>query len=158
MNSNFSVLTVSEAKKILKRYSLVREASGVTTVSMPTESLADDDSLYSFDRLRQALNLVVQHSEYQILGICAENAAEGLQALSEYSQALGYETPKDLATIEGSVYIKFNPSIGLRYMSAYGGQERGVLVSCQSPNSDGINEMYGHLPIDLFVTDIQKDN
>ncbi|MDP5017066.1 MAG: DUF1824 family protein, partial [Dolichospermum sp.] len=28
---------------------------------------------------------------------------------------------------------------------------RGVLVSCQSYQEGGVNEMYGHLPLDLFV-------
>lgn len=157
MSCDLPILTVAEAKKLLKRYSLARNSSPIPGSTIPRERRPDDQELYSFHRLRQALDLVVQYSEYQILGICAENAEEGLQALNEYAQALGYEPPGDLDLIEGSVYIKFNPHIGLRYMSAYEGKERGVLVSCQSPSSDGINEMYGHLPIDLFVTDIRKD-
>lgn len=150
MNSDFPSLTVAEAKKLLKRYSLASDSPLTKGATMQTETLPTDESLYSVDHLRQALELVARHSEYQILGICAQSAEEGLQALNEYSQALGYKPPQDLELIEGSVYIKFNPNIGLRYMSGYEGKERGVLVSCQSPNSDGINEMYGHLPIDLF--------
>jgi Domain of unknown function (DUF1824) len=158
MNSDFPILTVAEAKKLLKRYSLASDSPAIEGAARLTEILPDEDALYSFDRLRQALELVARHSEYQILGICAQNAAEGLQALNEYSQALGYEPPRDLESIEGSVYIKFNPNIGLRYMSVYEGKERGVLVSCQSPNSDGINEMYGHLPLNLFVIEMGENS
>jgi Domain of unknown function (DUF1824) len=150
MNSDFPTLTVAEAKKLLKQYSLASDSLLTKGATMQMEPRSKDESLYSVDRLRHAVELVARHSEYQILGICAQNAEEGLQALNEYSQALGYEPPQDLESIEGSVYIKFNPNIGLRYMSVYEGKERGVLVSCQSPNSEGINEMYGHLPIDLF--------
>jgi Domain of unknown function (DUF1824) len=151
MNSDFSTLTLAEAKKLLKRYSLASYS--------PAKMLGDRDldPLYAYDDLRQALELVARHSEYQILGVCAENSAEGLQALNEYSRALGYEPPQDIESIVGSVYIKFNPRGGWRYMSAYEGRERGVLVSCQSPNSDGINEMYGHLPLDLFVAKIDEE-
>lgn len=151
MNSNFSELTIAEANQILKRDSLARNSHTVKGATMATEMLPNGD------RLRQALELVARHSEYQILGICAQTAREGLQAMNEYSQALGYEPPEDLESIEGPVYIKFNPNIGLRYMSAYEGKDRGVLVSCQSPNSDGLNEMYGHLPMDLFAIE-RKDN
>ncbi|HIK32569.1 MAG TPA: DUF1824 family protein [Oscillatoriales cyanobacterium M59_W2019_021] len=148
MTSSLPVLNISEAKKLLKRYSLLND-SPADRGSIETIKESDSE-LYSYDRLRQALQLVAQNSEYQILGICAKNAEEGLTALREYCQALGYEPPRDLESIASAVYIKFNPTIDLRYMSAYEGRERGVLVSCQSPNSDGINEMYGHLPIDLF--------
>lgn len=152
MGSDFSSLTLSEAKTILKQYSSVKDVSGSKQVLTIAQSFGNKESPYSLDRLRQALELVARHSEYQILGICAQSAEEGLKALREYCQALGYEPPRDLDAISGSIYIKFNPNIGLRYISAYEGTERGVLVSCQSPNSDGVNELYGHLPLDLFMS------
>ena len=101
--------------------------------------------------IRQALLLLTELSDYQILGICADTAAEGLTALKTYSEALGYQPTLDLASIDGSVYIKFNPKTGLCYLDSYRGTHRGVLVSCQSAYEGGINEMYGHLPLDLFV-------
>ena len=52
---------------------------------------------------------------------------------------------------EGPVYIKLNGKNGLCYLDSYSGHHRGVLVSCQSYQEGGINEMYGHLPLDLFV-------
>lgn len=152
MASDFSRLTLSEAKTLLKQYSSVKDVSGSKKVMTIAQSLGNDRSPYSLDRLRQALEIVARHSEYQILGICASNAEEGLKALDQYCQALGYKPPRDLEVISGAVYIKFNPNINLRYMSAYEGTERGVLVSCQSPNSDGVNELYGHLPLDLFMS------
>jgi hypothetical protein len=101
--------------------------------------------------VRQALLLLTRMSDYQILGICADNLAQGLLALETYSQSLGYEATLDSPAIEGSVYIKFNPKTGLCYLDSYAGHHRGVLVSCQSAYDEGINEMYGHLPLDLFV-------
>ncbi len=102
--------------------------------------------------IRQALLLVVSQSDYQILGICADTATPGILALKTYAQALGYPEPNlNLANIPGSVYIKYNPKTGLCYLDSYIGEHRGVLVSCQSA-SGGINQMFGHLPLDLFVS------
>jgi len=99
-----------------------------------------------------ALKAVAQKSEFQIFGVCAGNLSEGVTALKDYTQALGYDLPQDLAfdPVEGAAYIKFNPKSGLIYADSYSGDHRGVLVSCQSAHDDGLNEMYGHLPLDLF--------
>ncbi|MDY6936604.1 MAG: DUF1824 family protein [Cyanobacteriota bacterium] len=134
--------TVAEAQKFLRAYSL-----------SPTIDSLDNSE---FDRIQQAIFCVKQHSEYQIIGICAEDYDRGIFALQTYSVALGYEVPLDFDPIEGAVYIKFNPQTGLRYISPYVGRERGVLVSCQSPNSQGINELYGHFPLDLFSAGIVR--
>ncbi|HEY9904636.1 MAG TPA: DUF1824 family protein, partial [Candidatus Sericytochromatia bacterium] len=75
---------------------------------------------------------------------------QGLLALKTYAKALGYEPNLDLASIDGPVYIKFNPNIGLCYLDSYTGTHRGVLVSYQSSEQGEINDMYGHLPLDLF--------
>ncbi|MUL35826.1 DUF1824 family protein [Gloeocapsopsis dulcis] len=100
--------------------------------------------------IRQAVLVVSRFSDYQILGICADTATQGIAALASYAKALGYQPNLDLTLINNSVYIKFNPVTGLCYLNPYSGEHRGVLVSCQSPESGGINEMYGHLPLDLF--------
>ncbi|MGB3614450.1 MAG: DUF1824 family protein, partial [Elainellaceae cyanobacterium] len=99
-----------------------------------------------------ALKTVAQKSEFQIFGVCAGSLGEGVTALKDYTQALGYEIPQDLTfdPVEEAVYIKFNPKTGLIYADSYSGDHRGVLVSCQSDHDDGLNEMYGHLPLDLF--------
>ena len=134
---NSANLTVQEAQELLKPFNCV-EGKSVTSES--------EKAL-----IRQALLLLTELSDYQILGICADTAAEGLTALKTYSEALGYQPTLDLASIDGSVYIKFNPKTGLCYLDSYTGTHRGVLVSCQSAYEEGINEMYGHLPLDLFV-------
>lgn len=101
--------------------------------------------------LQQALLQVAQASDYQILGICADSLEAGIQALKSYATALGYQPDLDLPPIEGSVYIKFNPKSRLCYADTYSGNHRGVLVSCQSADESDINEMFGHLPLDLFA-------
>jgi len=105
----------------------------------------------NWDKIRLALKQVAEQSDYQILGICASSFAEATQALQGYATALGY-TPalETLQPLEGSVYLKFNPRTGLCYIDTYTGEYRGVLVSCQSADGDGVNQMYGHLPLDLF--------
>jgi hypothetical protein len=128
--------TAAEAHQILK----------------PFDCLKRDEvpSITDKSRIREALLTVVQLSDYQILGICADTLAEGQQALKSYAAALGYEPELRGGAIAGAVYIKFNPKSGLCYAEPYTGEHRGVLVSCQSAYESGINEMYGHLPLDLF--------
>lgn len=132
---NQTNLTVEEAQKILKDFNCIESKS----VAASEKAL-----------IREALLLIASFSDYQILGICADTSAQGLLALKTYSEALGYKTNFDLIPVEGSVYIKFNPQTGLCYLDSYSGKHRGVLVSCQSSQDNSINEMYGHLPIDLF--------
>lgn len=101
-------------------------------------------------RVREALLLVASHSDYQMIGVLAASAPEGLAALRAYLRALGYGVDPNPTAIAGSVYLKFNPRSGRCYMDPYSGEHRGVLVSCQSAYEGGITEMYGHLPLDLF--------
>ncbi len=131
-------LTVQEAHKILKAFDCLDSKS---VESAPSQAV-----------VRQALLLTSSRSDYQILGICATTAAEGILALKTYAEALGYQAPLDKSSIAGPVYIKFNPIKGLCYVDSYSGNHRGVLVSCQSSQAGGINELYGHLPIDLFIS------
>lgn len=126
---------VEAAQKILKKFSCTNN-----TLVDPAEKV----------RLREAVLVVSRCSEYQILGICAEDAQAGMAALTSYTKALGYNPTLDLTPIDGAVYIKFNLKTNLCYLNPYSGEYRGVLVACQSPESAGINEMYGHLPLDLF--------
>jgi hypothetical protein len=130
-------LTVSEAKKILNKFNCL----DIAPILKPSEKAL----------VRLALILVSSICDYQILGICADTAEEGILAMRTYSYAFGYEAPKNLATPEGPVYIKLNGKNGLCYLDSYAGHHRGVLISCQSYREGGINEMYGHLPLDLFV-------
>ncbi|MGQ4648221.1 DUF1824 family protein [Lyngbya aestuarii] len=128
--------TLEEAQAILKPFNCIE---GKTVNSEAEKAL-----------VRQALLLLTEHSDYQILGICASTTAQALSALKTYSSALGYQPPLELDSVDGSVYLKFNPNSGLCYLDSYPGEHRGVLVSCQSAYEAGINDMYGHLPLDLF--------
>ncbi|NJL36942.1 MAG: DUF1824 family protein [Leptolyngbyaceae cyanobacterium SM1_4_3] len=128
-------LTAAEAHQILKPFDCLKR---------------DEAQSAEKSRVREALLTVVQLSDYQILGICADTLAEGRQALEAYSAVLGYKPELKQGAIAGAVYIKFNPKSGLCYAESYTGEHRGVLVSCQSAYESGVNEMYGHLPLDLF--------
>ncbi|BAY75200.1 hypothetical protein NIES25_16180 [Nostoc linckia NIES-25] len=134
-NSNH--LTPEEARKILNKFNCL----DIAPILKPGEK----------DVIRNALILMANLADYEILGICADTAEEGILAMKTYSLAFGYEPPSNLPTPEGPVYIKLNGKNGLCYVDSYAGHHRGVLVSCQSFNEAGINEMYGHLPLDLFV-------
>ncbi|HBB34369.1 MAG TPA: DUF1824 domain-containing protein [Cyanobacteria bacterium UBA8803] len=133
---DFTNLTVPEAQAILRPFNCV---DGKSITSESEKAL-----------IRQALLLVAEHSDYQIFGICADTVGQGLSALKSYSSALGYEPNLNLTPIDDPVYIKFNGNTGLCYLDSYIGEYRGVLVSCQSSFAGGVNEMYGHLPLDLF--------
>ncbi|PMB26052.1 hypothetical protein CEN40_13895 [Fischerella thermalis CCMEE 5205] len=134
---NQTNFTVAEAKKVLNKFNCVDIAPKVK----PSEK----------SLIREALLLIAKLSDYQILGICADTEEEGMLAMKTYSLALGYEPPSNLPKIDGPVYIKLNGKNGVCHIDTYFGHHRGVLVSCQSYSSEGINEMYGHLPLDLFV-------
>jgi hypothetical protein len=136
VTQNSTPLSIQEAQQLLKPFNCIENKS----VNSESEKAL----------LRQALLLLAEHSDYQILGICADTTTEGLSALKSYAEALGYQPPLDLEPIDGSVYIKFNPKSRLCYLDSYRGTHRGVLVSYQSAYADSINEMYGHLPLDLF--------
>ncbi|MBD2139240.1 DUF1824 family protein [Anabaena sp. FACHB-1237] len=135
--SNHRQMTLQEAKKILNKFNCL----DIAPILKPSEKIV----------IREALIFVSSIADYQILGICADTADEGILAMKTYSRALGYQPPSNLPHPEGPVYIKLNGKNGLCYLDSYPGHHRGVLVSCQSYQEGGINEMYGHLPLDLFV-------
>jgi Domain of unknown function (DUF1824) len=128
-------LDLETAHRILKQFSTLKSGSGE-----PVDR----------DNIQQALLLAASQSDYQMLGVCADTLEQGIRALEGYAKALSYSPNLDLEPIEGSVYIKFNPNSAKCYASSYDGEHRGVLVSCQSADDTDINEMYGHLPLDLF--------
>ncbi|MUH00880.1 DUF1824 family protein [Scytonema sp. UIC 10036] len=130
-------LNIQEAKKILNKFNCV-------DIAPPLKS--SEKTV-----VREALIFIANLSDYQILGICADTAEEGMLAMKTYSHAFGYEPPSDLPMMDGPVYIKLNGKNGLCYLDSYLGHHRGVLVSCQSYSQGGVNEMFGHLPLDLFV-------
>lgn len=104
-------------------------------------------------RVQEALLLVIQLTDHQNLGICAEDVTTGLAALTRYAHALGYKLPPqftDQPVQIAPVYIKFNAQKQSYYLDAYPGTYRGVLVSCQSSEYTALNGTFGHFPLDLF--------
>ncbi|MER3433176.1 MAG: DUF1824 domain-containing protein [Leptolyngbya sp. ERB_1_1] len=126
-------MTRSEAETILRQF----------ICNKPTQPL--DDAT-----IREAVLIVRDLSDYQIFGICAETAEAGIQALSQYLAALKYETAPDIRSLSGVIYIKYNPMTGRAHIEPYTGEHRAVLLSCQSAYDDGVNETFGHLPLNLF--------
>ncbi len=131
-----SDLTVEAAQALLKDFNCI---AGKLVTSEAEKML-----------IRQAVLVVGHFSDYQILGICADTATQGIATLASYAKALGYQPNLDLTSVDGAVYIKFNPVTSLCYLNPYSGEHRGVLVSCHSPESGVVNDIYGHLPLDLF--------
>lgn len=136
--SSSDSISLEQAHALLKRFDCLPQGSNVTQE-------------LTHAQIRDALLRVASQSEYQMLGICAGSLDEGKLALDSYTKALGYELHPTLDDIEGAVYIKFNSKAGRCFADSYTGKHRGVLVSCQSAYESGVNEMYGHLPLDLFL-------
>ena len=137
MSTEEANLTVSEALKVLKDHSR-------------TQSKSDD--LVSKKELQQALLLIGSLSESKNFGVCADNAEQGITALSSYLETFGYRANFDRASIpngDSPIYLKFNTRKMSYYFDAYTGPYRGVLVSYQSED-DTIAGTYGHFPLDLF--------
>ncbi len=117
---------------------------------MKTSGKSLQDSMPK-DEIYDALTLVLNESEYQNLGICAENHAEGLLALQQYLAAFGEEVQPTCADPGKPLYIKYNGKTQACYSEAYDGVHRGVIISCYSSYDDGVNETFGHFPLDLFA-------
>lgn len=132
------LLTVEQAHQLLKQFDCLQSEPKLA------------DTYDQRDRLQQALLQMASQSDHHMLGICADTFAQGYQTLQAYAQALGHSLDADIQPIEGAVYFKFNPKLGSCYVAPYSGEHRGVLIACQSTADTGINEMYGHLPLDLF--------
>ena len=132
-------LTVEEALKILRAYSCTQ----IKTPSSQAEK----------EQLQQAVILIVSLSEWENLGVCADNAKVGFATLASYLKALGYEADFDSTSIPASedpVYIKFSTQKMSHFLDSYSGEYRGILISCQAED-EAIAGTYGHLPLDLFV-------
>jgi hypothetical protein len=100
---------------------------------------------------RAALLTLLPAIDRIMLGICAESWAEGILALQQYSRALNLPELLPTPELTGSVYIKYNPTLSNCYASVYLGLDRGVLIAVQSNDLMRLNEMFGHLPLELFA-------
>jgi len=136
-------LSVEQAQEILKQYSCLE----MKAVESESEK----------ELLRQALKLIASLADYLNFGVCADTTEQGFLALQQYLDGLDYKISLDsskASAITGSVYIKFNTNKQSYYLDSYIGNYRGVLVSCQSSVREDVSGTYGHLPLDLFLSDV----
>lgn len=126
-------MTRSEAETILRQFICVGSTNTVDTAM-----------------IREAVAIVVDQSDYQIFGVCADTVEIGARSLAQYLTAIGYDNALVIRPIARSVYIKYNPNTDRVHVEPYTGEHRGVLLSCQSDDDRGVNETFGHLPLDLF--------
>jgi hypothetical protein len=111
------------------------------------------ESLAQKIAVQQAVLQLASVTDTHMFGILAEDWDRAIAALHSYAKAFGYEPPAVAnPQNDDAVYIKFNPRAGLCYASPYPEDHRGVLIAFQSDIADGVNEMCGHLPLDLFET------
>lgn len=139
MTPDSTSLTIKTAQNLLEQF---------TRIEIQSQTLPK-----AIDEIRQALLLLADHSDYQMLGICADSLLEALTTLSTYLTKLGYNIDIDsnrINPIKGAVYLKFNGRNQSYYASAYLEKYRGVLISYQSSDEAGVNGTYGHFPLDLF--------
>ncbi len=132
-------MELTAARKLLDQYSCTEQKA----VNSQQEK----------QQLQTAIKQIVQESEWENLGICANNTQQAMTALQEYLTALEYEIKdvnfEQVSPIDTPVYIKFSTKQMGFYQDNYTGDYRGVLVSCQAED-DLIAGVYGHLPLDLF--------
>ncbi|GAB4358245.1 MAG: hypothetical protein Fur0042_27720 [Cyanophyceae cyanobacterium] len=106
--------------------------------------------------VQRALQVVTAATDRVILGICAPDLAQALASLRAIAAGLGQSLPGEEPELRGdfsdnpAAYCKCNLETGLFYASPYGGEHRGILVVCQSAEAQGVNAIYGHLPLNLF--------
>lgn len=104
-------------------------------------------------KIREALTLLIPQSDYQTLGVCADDLSQAVTALNHYLKGLGHdlslEKPEDKIP-KGSVFLKYNTRKQGYYLDRYEGPYRGVLVSLQSDYVEGLQGTYGHFPLNLF--------
>ena len=131
-------LTIAEAVKLLKLYSYSTDER--------------DNSPQTLEQLQKALVLVAQESEWENIGICADNLTQGLEALASYLKALGYRYNFSQQHPESAepVYIKFNTRKMNYYVDSYTGSSRGVLVAVQG-SEEAVLGTYGYFPLDFFI-------
>ena len=135
-----SPLTIPEAQAILKGFLCTDVISPISEAEKVN--------------IQAALLLLNRESEYQMIGVCADSTAQALSALTDYLKAFEYSINLEdhaLEPISGSVYLKFNGRSQNFYISPYLEKYRGVLISFQSTEENGINGVYGHFPLDLFA-------
>eukprot|EP00775_Hariotina_reticulata_P009676 gene9676-9834_t len=95
-----------------------------------------------------------------LLGVLASESRLAVRALRDWCQALGlhFVAPDckvagadSLAAVQGAVYVKYNSSSKVCYMSQYRGIDRGVLVQL------GPGRLLGHFPLGFWDEGAPRD-
>ncbi len=146
--SSGSTPEVRAAIELLQQFTVIDVAMGT---SASESKIQKSSAELSRESVYEALTLVLDGSEYQLIGVCADNYTEGALALQQYLTAFGYEIQPTFTDPGQPIYIKYNSKTEACYSKPYDGYHRGVIVSCQSSYDDDVNETFGHLPLDLFV-------
>ncbi|PZO22748.1 MAG: DUF1824 domain-containing protein [Leptolyngbya foveolarum] len=104
------------------------------------------------ESVREALLWLNKNSEYQTIGICADDLAGATAALKGYVAALSQPIQVDIPEQAGAVFLKFNTLKNAWYVDGYSGESRGVLVTYHTsePEEDDVNGTYGPFPLTLF--------
>lgn len=102
--------------------------------------------------VRRALLIFNDWSDYQTLGVCADDLSTAQSTVTAYVAALGCPVTLNLEPCTGPVYLKFNTLNKVWYLEDYSGRSRGVLISfhASEPEFDEVNGTYGPFPLDLF--------
>ena len=148
MPTDSTPLTSSQAIALLHRFTVLDQHSSQNLDQNLDKN--PDRVLPNRDEIYKALSVVVDASEYQMLGICAPDFATGMDALAAYLAALGDDTVPKITELSGPCYIKYNGKTRSGYSAPYEDGYRGVLIACQSSYDGDINETFGHFPLDLF--------
>ena len=122
----------------------------LTKLSLQTQPAELTDA--QKETVRAALLWLNENSEYQTIGICAENLTEAEAALKGYVAALSQPIQVDIPEQAGAVFLKFNTLKNAWYIDGYTGDSRGVLVTYHTsePEEDDVNGTYGPFPLNLF--------
>lgn len=100
-----------------------------------------------------ALLSIVNLSDDQNLGICANNQQEAFNTLTDYLTALNCQFEiKNQGNINENepVYLKFSTERKSYTIENYTGEYRGVLITIFADQNQEIEGTYGHLPLNLF--------
>lgn len=102
--------------------------------------------------VRDALLWLNENSEYQTIGICADNLSEAEAALKGYVAALSQPIRVDIPEQAGAVFLKFNTLKNAWYINGYSGKSRGVLITYHTSEleEDSVNGTYGPFALSLF--------
>jgi Domain of unknown function (DUF1824) len=121
------------------------------------EDLGAAATMAQRENIRRALQVLTNAADYHIFGVCADSQSVGLDALQAYARHFSYELAEtfkqQFSSVNGAVYLKFNPRTQRCFTDVYSGTYRGVLVSFQSDSESGYSGTHGHFPLDLFEKD-----